>query len=74
VALLISRVRKENRNQRWKPTLVWRVKAYTTVFGIMVLTFTSLGFLYIYELGSELLAAIKKGRAENQEWESLQSK
>jgi len=34
--------------------LWWHIKGYTTVFGIMLLTFSSLGFLYIYGFGKKL--------------------
>ncbi|MDZ8055443.1 MAG: hypothetical protein RMX68_025295 [Aulosira sp. ZfuVER01] len=34
--------------------LWWHTKAYTTVFGIMLLTFSSLVFLYIHWSGKKL--------------------
>jgi hypothetical protein len=34
--------------------LRWRTKAYTTVFGMMLLTFSSLVFLYIHWSGKKL--------------------
>jgi hypothetical protein len=34
--------------------LWWHTKAYTTVFGIMLLTFASLVFLYIHWSGGKL--------------------
>lgn len=36
--------------------LRWHTKAYATVLGIMVLTFASLGFLYIHSSGRTLLS------------------
>jgi hypothetical protein len=37
--------------------LWWHSKAYATVLGIMLLTFVSLGFLYIHSSGRTLLSA-----------------
>ncbi|MGI8500540.1 MAG: hypothetical protein ACR2LR_05295 [Hassallia sp.] len=37
--------------------LWWHTRAYATVLGIMLLTFASLGFLYIYSSGRTLLSA-----------------
>lgn len=37
--------------------LWWHSKAYATVLGIMLLTFASLGFLYIHSSGRTLLSA-----------------
>ncbi|MBD2535835.1 hypothetical protein H6G97_43400 [Nostoc flagelliforme FACHB-838] len=40
--------------------LWWHTKAYTTVLGIMLLTFASLGFLYIhYIFGKEISRLIQ---------------
>ncbi len=36
--------------------LRWHTKAYATVLGIMLLTFASLGFLYIHSSGRTLLS------------------
>jgi hypothetical protein len=36
--------------------LWWHTKAYATVLGIMLLTFASLGFLYIHSSGRTLLS------------------
>jgi hypothetical protein len=34
--------------------LYWHTKGYTTVFGVMLLTFISFGFLYIHWSGKKL--------------------
>lgn len=34
--------------------LLWHTKAYATILGIMVLTFVSVGFLYIHWSGKKL--------------------
>lgn len=36
--------------------LWWHTKAYTTVLGIMLLTFASLGFLYIHYLSGKKIS------------------
>lgn len=40
--------------------LWWHTKAYATVLGIMLLTFASLGFLYIHSFGRTLLSGRQK--------------
>ena len=55
-----------HQSQQWKflgssaaaiHRLWWHTKAYATVLGIMLLTFASLGFLYIHSSGRTLLSA-----------------
>jgi len=55
-----------HRSQQWKflesstaaiHRLWWHTKAYATVLGIMLLTFASLGFLYIHWSGRTSLSA-----------------
>ncbi|GAX44677.1 hypothetical protein NIES4075_56960 [Tolypothrix sp. NIES-4075] len=54
-----------HQSQQWKflekstatiHRLWWHTKAYATVLGIMLLTFASLGFLYIHSSGRTLLS------------------
>jgi hypothetical protein len=40
--------------------LRWHTKAYTTVFGIMLLTFASVVFLYIHWSGKKLTQAFQQ--------------
>jgi hypothetical protein len=46
--------------------LWWHMKAYGIVLSIMLLTFASLGFLYIHRFGNRSLG--------EQEWNTLKSK
>ncbi|BAY07475.1 hypothetical protein [Calothrix sp. NIES-2098] len=64
----IQNSQKVNHNLLWKiiqlgtaliERLRWHTKAYTTVFGIMLLTFASLGFLYIHWSGKKLIQAFQ---------------
>lgn len=47
--------------------LSWHLKAYTTVLGIMLLTFASLGFLYIHYSGRKLTQVFQKTSVLSQE-------
>ncbi|MFB2768423.1 hypothetical protein ACE1AT_03910 [Pelatocladus sp. BLCC-F211] len=64
----IHKTKKVNDHHLWKLAkqgaalltgLWWHTKAYTTVFGIMLLTFASLGFLYIHWSGRKLTQIFK---------------
>ncbi len=68
----IQDVKKVNNYFLWKilkigtallKQLWWHTKAYTTVFGIMLLTFASLGFLYIHYLSGKKLTKFFQHRA-----------
>jgi hypothetical protein len=59
----ISGTKKVNHHLLWKKPLLittllqrlwWHSKGYTTVLGMMLLTFGSLGLLYIYSVGKKL--------------------
>ncbi|MFN6570851.1 hypothetical protein [Dendronalium sp. ChiSLP03b] len=59
----IQNTEKVNHHFLWKISqtgtallkrLLWHTKGYATVFGIMLLTFASLSFLYLYWSGKKL--------------------
>jgi hypothetical protein len=74
---------QQNKNQPWKfvqpgmaliERLWWHARAYGTIVSIMLLTFASLGFLYIHWSRSRLLPIFKNRSIGEQEWDTLKSK
>ncbi len=68
LAQTITKTKKNDDHDLWKLPkqsaallirLWWHTKAYTTVLGIMLLTFASLGFLYIHWSGRKLTQIFK---------------
>ncbi|RAM49697.1 hypothetical protein BLD44_019100 [Mastigocladus laminosus UU774] len=68
LAQTIHQTKKVNDHDLWKlpkqgaallTRLWWHTKAYTTVFGIILLAFASLGFLYIHWSGRKLIQILK---------------
>jgi hypothetical protein len=68
LAQTIHKTKRINNYDLWKlpkqgtaliARLWWHTKAYTTVFGIMLLTFASLGFLYIHWSGRKITQVSK---------------
>ncbi|HYW20608.1 MAG TPA: hypothetical protein VE956_15115 [Nodularia sp. (in: cyanobacteria)] len=45
----------------------WHINAYTTVLGMMLLTFASLGFLYIHSSGRKLTQIFQNNPVLEQE-------
>ncbi|MFQ4141298.1 hypothetical protein [Chlorogloeopsis sp. ULAP02] len=76
LAQTIHKVERVNDYELWKlpkqgaalfTRLWWHTKGYKTIFGIMLLTFASLGFLYIHWLGRKVRQVSKHHTVVEQE-------